>query len=329
MKKFCIVLICILALGIFAGCGASNENSETPVTKATEAPSATEKNDVISTQEPEEPATPAPTEEPKSQFSEVDEIPEFVPEVDKYYDVWADLQYHIIPGNKTEIELPGDINTWKIAKNSILTYSVENGRLFVTAKDTGFVNLISEDGKRAAIYSNKAPEKNERRAVDPDYKYYLYFEKGTHTLTIYTADETGYYTVPFRTICSASGATMDKTPTGMFELGTKERWHVFSKNCLAQYGINYAKGVFLHSPCYEYERESSILSHYYNTIGDSSTGGCLRMQTGYIAWIFENCKSGTKLEITNGNPLGTACGKPAAIQEAACFDPTDPYIKNR
>lgn len=329
MKKTIIILSVIFVILLITSCSNDSGNDLPAATNEIEASAANDSEESqknataenIATQEPV--ATEAPT------IKEVDEIPEYVPETDRYYDVWKDSQYYVVPGVKTEIALEGDIGTWKIAKNSILSYSVENGKLFVTAKETGYVNLASDSGLRATIYSNKTPEKTDRRKADSEYKYYLYYEKGTHTLTIYTADDSGYYTLPFRTICTASGATMDKTPTGLFTLGTKERWHVFSAKCLAQYGINYAKGVYLHSPCYEYQRESSILSHYYNTIGESSTGGCLRMQTGYIAWIYENCESGTKLEITNGNPLGTDSGVPADISESACFDPTDPVIKDR
>ncbi len=335
LKSLSIVFAVVCAFALFS-CGIS-EGEDEPVDK----PEKTQGVIVINpteeaspadvTEAPEqtkEPAAettaPKPTEEP-----EPTEVPQPTPYVEKYLDIWAIDHFYVVPGVKTEIKVDGNAADWSVKDNSFFSHTVENNKLYVTASTTGYINISAKNGAKAIIFSNLAVEKNDNRKAVDGLPYFLYYEKGSHTLTIYTKDSEGYYTVPFRTICTACGSTPDKTPVGIHKLGSKVRWKDFGTYCKAQYGINYAPGVFLHGPCYEFERESSILSHYYNTIGENSTGGCLRMQTGNIYWIYTNCESGTKLEIVNGSPRGTSCEIPEDIPDSACFDPTDPYIKDR
>lgn len=332
-KYFVFGIITVLAASLLTGCGGWFDEEPPETTNGriyfnTSVPgNETPKNpsEETETERPSEIPTPettlAPTSEPTPS--------EPTPYVDKFIDVWATEQVYVVPNVKTEIKFSGNPQDWVFDNNSTFTHKIEGGKLYVTASTTGYVNLKTSSGKKAVIFSNLAVEKTAERKATDGLPYYLYYEKGTHTLTVYTKDNDGYYTVPFRTICTASGSTPTKTPTGIHELGTKVRWKDFGKNCKAQYGISYASGVFLHGPCYEFERENSILSHYYNTIGENSTGGCLRMQTGYIYWIYYNCETGTKLEIVNGNPRGTSVEIPEDIPEAACYDPTDPIIKDR
>ena len=179
----------------------------------------------------------------------------------------------------------------------------------------------------AFIYCNKAVEKNEDRKAVSGLPYYLYYEKGSNTMTVYTAGSDGYYDVPIRTISCACGSTPTKTPLGIFTLSEKLRWKEFSKNCHAQYGIKYSDGIYLHGPCYWVQTVDSLMPWFYNSIGKNSTSGCLRMQMGHIYWIYNHCELGTKIEIVDGNPRGTSCLKPADIDDDSTYDPTDPVLK--
>lgn len=159
---------------------------------------------------------------------------------------------------------------------------------------------------------------------NPDHPYYLYVEKGSHTLTIYGKDENFNYTVVLATYKVAHGG--NRTPTGIFTLsGERERWHDFPLGGSAQYATPYWGNLFLHSPMYTSQDPSTMWRGYYNGdkgIGTDSTGGCLRMVTKAAKFIYFNCPEGTKLEIVNGSPRGTTSDDPPPIEKKG-YDPTD------
>ncbi|MBR5005943.1 MAG: L,D-transpeptidase [Clostridia bacterium] len=333
----------ILVCAALASCGPADEpdrDKEKPTVaiialhtpdageNATEAPEPTENpgGDQNTAEPVNETAAPtaAPTEIPTETPTPTPD-PEPTPYRDTFLDLDAYRNFYVIPGQEYTFDF-GDTSGWTIDTRGVMSASFEGGKLKVNASSTGYAKLSGPNGLRGFIYSSKAVEKTDARKVRDGFPYYIYFEKGSHTMTVYAADSDGYYTVPVRTINSASGSTPAKTPVGTFTLGEKMRWKTFSTYCHAQFVIQYASGVFLHGPCYSEKRVNSILSHYYNTIGENSSGGCLRMQTGNIYWIYTNCPEGTTLEIVDGNPRGTDSEKPAEIPEAACYDPTDPAL---
>ena len=338
-----VVAVLALVCAAIASCGPAAEpdrDKEKPTVaiislhtpdageRTTDVPEATDVNEGEDrTAEPGE-ATEAPTAEPTATPTATP-TPTPEPDPTPYRDTFMDLDafknFYVVPGQQYTFDF-GDTSGWTVDTRGIMSASFEGGKLKVNANSTGYAKLSGPSGQRGYVYASKAVEKTDARRVRDGFPYYIYFEKGSHTMTVYTADSDGYYTVPVRTISSASGSTPAKTPVGTFSLGEKMRWKTFSTYCHAQFGIQYSPGVFLHGPCYSEKRVNSILSHYYNTIGESSSGGCLRMQTGNIYWIYTNCPEGTTLEIVDGNPRGTASEKPAEIPEAACYDPTDPAL---
>ena len=246
----------------------------------------------------------------------------------EYLDLEAIKQIYVNPGVRTEIDIENPAS-WKIDSNSIFKIETTNGKMFVTASDTGYANMTSKNGDKAILYSIKPAEKSDSRKKSSTLPYYLYYEKGSHTLTVYTFDDDGYYTVPIKTICAACGAVPSKTPIGVFSLKDKLRWKEFSASSNAPYAIKYNSGVYLHGPCYYKQSQDTLAPQTYNEIGTNSTGGCLRMQAGNIYWIYVNCDRGTPIEIAQGNPLGTECEKPKTLGQNVKYDPTDPFIIGR
>lgn len=279
------------------------------------------------------PATEPPTEPPVTEPPVTEQPATPTPYVNTFIDVNAEVSLYITPGETITVDIGGgDPSSWSSGNTSVIKLSAENGSLKAQALGTGYSVLTGKGGNgtdRIVIYSLKPAERTETNKVKDGLPYYLYYEKESHTLTVYKADSEGYYTVPCRTICAACGSTPSKTPTGIHKLGEKMRWKKFSDTLYASYGIAYASGVWLHGTCFNEEKPNTIVTHYYNSIGENSTGGCIRMQVGHIYWIYENCPEGTVLEIVNGAPRGTSSIKPDPIPEAAAYDPTDPVLAGR
>ncbi len=161
---------------------------------------------------------------------------------------------------------------------------------------------------------------------EPDLPYYLYVEKGSFTLTIYGKDENGEYTVVVAAYRIAHGG--NKTPTGTFTLpgsSGRERWHQFPAGGWTQFATSYYPGLYLHSPMYFSPNPNDLDPRYYDgdkPIGSASSGGCLRMVTEAVRFIYYNCPAGTQLKIVNGSPLGTT-SPPVPDRNGMLHDPTD------
>jgi lipoprotein-anchoring transpeptidase ErfK/SrfK len=159
---------------------------------------------------------------------------------------------------------------------------------------TGYVKhlkFIRESGGASSASSSVSAAKSD---------YYLFLNKSTHTLTVYRADENGRRTdTVVRSITTAIGKRSTPTPSGKFTLTTRETWHSFGSS-YAPFAVRYASGKYLHGPLYKSKDIDTVISSSVSGIGKNVTGGCLRMSYTNIKWIYDNCISGTILEIVNG-----------------------------
>lgn len=176
----------------------------------------------------------------------------------------------------------------------------------------------------AAATGQPSPSPSPSSTPDDGLPYYLYVEKGSFTLTIYTKDENGDYTVVYATYRIAHGG--NKTPAGKFTLtDNRERWHDFPDGGTVQYATKYEGHLYIHSPLYATSDPTQLWPKYYDGekgIGKESTGGCLRMVTEAAKFIYENCPPGTTLEIVNGSPKGTTSDD-IPSRNGLRIDPTD------
>lgn len=135
-------------------------------------------------------------------------------------------------------------------------------------------------------------------------------------------DDNGEYTKVVAAFRTAIG-TGSKTPTGVFSIGGKQRWHVYSTGAAIPYASSYYGGLYIHGPIYDGTDNHKMYNNTYNEIGTQATSGCLRTTTYAAYWIYNNCPRGTTVEIVNGAPKGTSSDAPPAIVTSG-VDPTDP-----
>lgn len=155
--------------------------------------------------------------------------------------------------------------------------------------------------------------------------FYIYIEKGSHTITIYGRDLKGDYSVVVRKYSTATGKLSGKTPVGEFTLGDRERWHAFGSS-YAQYltKIN-GTSIMIHSPLYKATSNDTLFPSSYNVIGTNASEGCCRTLTEAAYFVYTKCATGTIVKIVNGNPKGTSSSRPEALATTAIYDPTDPF----
>lgn len=157
-----------------------------------------------------------------------------------------------------------------------------------------------------------------------EYPYFIYVEKGSHSITVYTKDVNGYYTVELACWPTATGSTDALTPTGVFPVGTKEKWHVWPSGYFSPYTTRFYDnekygGLYIHSAVYSTRGFHSPFGNSLRGIGRSTTSGCLRTPVQCAYFVYNYCEPGTLIKIVNGSPLGKT--PPGLVHNTQFTDP--------
>lgn len=161
--------------------------------------------------------------------------------------------------------------------------------------------------------------------------YYIKVNRQQNCVTVYAKDDKGKYTVPVRAMVCSTGAN-NATPAGKFRIGGKYRWHELDGPVYGQYCSRITGHVLFHSVYYSTTDPSTLNYNAYNKLGRSVSHGCVRLTVEDAKWIYDNCPTGTVVEVydsSNPGPLG----KPEPIKidvnsRYRGWDPTDPDKNN-
>lgn len=140
--------------------------------------------------------------------------------------------------------------------------------------------------------------------------YFIYVEKGGHTLSIFEKDSYGLYTKRIYTWSTATGKTNLLTPVGVFAVGEKEEWHTWPAETFSPYATKFYSsddhygGLFIHGPLYGYKAFFSVYEYSVRMIGTNCSSGCLRTEAEAACFIYELCPEGTMVKIVEGSPFG-------------------------
>lgn len=161
-----------------------------------------------------------------------------------------------------------------------------------------------------------------------DLPYVLYVNRKQNIVTVYTYDEAGKYTKPVKAMVCSTGSD-NGTPTGSFEITDKYTWRLLFGDVYGQYACRITGHILFHSVPYLEKDKSTLLAGEYNKLGEQASDGCIRLCVADVKWIYDNCASGTKVVIYDGDgeePLG----KPEipSIPVSSQWDPTDPDAEN-
>jgi hypothetical protein len=164
--------------------------------------------------------------------------------------------------------------------------------------------------------------------------YYIYIEKGSHTISVFERDENGEYTKLLNSYLTATGKTAGKTPTGVFAISKKYAWKQFDSAgtdrpySYSPYVSQFTDGIYMHGPVFAEEDFNTMFGNTYKEIGTNSTAGCLRTNVGSASWIYMNCPMGTVVEVVNGSPREIQTPELIKavhdLEKGRYYDPTDP-----
>ncbi|NLV49479.1 MAG: L,D-transpeptidase family protein [Clostridiales bacterium] len=156
--------------------------------------------------------------------------------------------------------------------------------------------------------------------------YQIRVNKQANVITIYTIDDEGRYSVPIKAFYCSTGY---KTPDYTCYAGYKKEMHALLGDYWGQYSTYIAGNFLFHSVPSFANSKDSLNMEYYNLLGTSASGGCVRLQVINAKWIYDNCPEGTQIVFywdEDPGPLGWPQFVPMPLE--GNWDPTDPDPDN-
>ena len=160
--------------------------------------------------------------------------------------------------------------------------------------------------------------------------YYIRINRALNTVTVYTQDENGNYTVPYTAFVCSTGAA---TPLGTYNTFNKSYWRLLYGPCYGQYATDIVGDILFHSVPYYTQDKGDLEFDEYNKLGTAASMGCIRLCVRDAMWIFNNCPIGTTVELYDDYDSPGPLGKPESIwidpsSPNRGWDPTDPDPAN-
>jgi lipoprotein-anchoring transpeptidase ErfK/SrfK len=173
---------------------------------------------------------------------------------------------------------------------------------------------------------------NANKAVSKDNLFNITVNRRTNTVTVYTYDADGNYTVPVRAmVCSCGKFDAENiTPTGDFSIYFKEKWHPLYGDVYGQYVTGFEGSYLFHSVPYHTEKKGDLETEEFNKLGTNASMGCVRMMVSDVKWVYENCAMNTPVKVIDADASADPLGTPPTVKIAkdVKWDPTDPDEKN-
>lgn len=177
----------------------------------------------------------------------------------------------------------------------------------------------------------ETPEATETPDVTAAFPYYIKINRMQNCITVYTPDENGEYSIPYKAMVCSTGL-YNATPSGTYQISTKYRWRELYGGVYGQYATRIHGAILFHSVPYYTKSNDNLCTDKYNKLGQQASMGCVRLTTEDAKWIADNCPSGTSVEIYDDEDPGPL-GKPEAVKIDVDdvnrgWDPTDPDENN-
>lgn len=202
-----------------------------------------------------------------------------------------------------------------------------------SGKDAAQGESQSENRQEDVSQKENTQEKDSQQSAsdEAEFPYYIKVNRRQNCITVYTSDENGEYTVPYKAMICSTGL-YNATPRGTFHLSTKYLWRELYGKVYGQYATRITGGVLFHSVPYYKKSKSALCTEKYNKLGQQASMGCVRLTVEDAKWIADNCPSGTTVEIYDNDDPGPL-GKPEAAHidtdsPNKGWDPTDPDVEN-
>ena len=163
------------------------------------------------------------------------------------------------------------------------------------------------------------------------FPYLIAVNRAASTVTVYTLDEEGRYTVPYMAMVCSGG---EDTPLGFFATPVSYDWRLLAGPSYGQYATRIWDAYLFHSVPYYSQHKDDVEYDQFNELGTPASLGCIRLMVNDVKWIYDNCDIGTRVIIYDDAEDPGPMGKPGTIytdpadETKRGWDPTDPDPEN-
>ncbi|WP_295247761.1 L,D-transpeptidase family protein [Ruminococcus sp.] len=240
---------------------------------------------------------------------------------------------------------------WTSSDSKIVTVD-DGGRVDALKEGTALVSAISKDKSKSefqitvtkstakkqnsystCITANLDKLENNKRNKAKNL-YAIKVNRTANCVTVYTYDEKGKYTVPVRAMVCSTGLN-NATITGDYTIGIKTEWLFLVGDVFGRYISGISGDYLFHSVPYYTLNEQDLEVEEFNKLGEQASQGCVRLAVSDAKWIYDNCPTGTAVNIYDDVETAGPLGKPDTIKITDFtnkWDPTDsnkkcPYAK--
>lgn len=189
----------------------------------------------------------------------------------------------------------------------------------------GFKLVVKEKPKTVAVPVNDFPTND--KAVEPGYPYYIRLNRQMNVVYVYAA-ENGMYSNLVQSFTCSTGA---QTPLGVYRTSDKYVWRLLVGDVWGQYSTRITGHILFHSVPYLSQTKDSLEYWEYNLLGIKRSLGCVRLTVRDAKWLYDNCPSGTRVEIYDSSSLegpNPSAPKIDTNDSRRGWDPTDPDPSN-
>lgn len=162
-------------------------------------------------------------------------------------------------------------------------------------------------------------------------QYYIRVNYSANCVTIYSKDDEGNYTKPYKAMICSTGKATPKS--GTYKITYKYRWLRLYGDVYGQYSTRIVNSILFHSVPYFEQSANTLEYEEYDKLGTTASAGCIRLTVQDAKWIYDNITSGTYVEFYSDKSNPGPLGKPTAQKisdnkECRDWDPTDPDKNN-
>lgn len=231
---------------------------------------------------------------------------------------------------------------WTSSDSKIVTVD-DGGRVDALKEGTALVSAISKDKSKSefqitvtkstakkqnsystCITANADKLENNKRNKAKNL-YAIKVNRTANCVTVYTYDEKGKYTVPVRAMVCSTGLN-NATITGNYTIGIKTEWLFLVGDVFGRYISGISGDYLFHSVPYYTLNEQDLEVEEFNKLGEQASQGCVRLAVSDAKWIYDNCPTGTAVNIYDDVETAGPLGKPDTIKITDFnnkWDPTD------
>lgn len=191
-----------------------------------------------------------------------------------------------------------------------------------------FQSKIEKEGEQKAKIHNEGVKPQESKDSEKTDKYDIEVNKRLRAVIIYQYSKDKKTKEQIKVFRCCVGEDLTK---GEFRIGKKYSWLDIYQGW-HKYNTSIGKGVWIHSSIYKDKYDYRLSKPSYNSLGKTlAVGKSILLSAGDAAWIYNNCKEGTKVTIKKGKKSDVLIKSPepaVSLYSYCGWDPTDPDKNN-